>query len=163
MANDEREHLLALIADFQVAMLTTRTESGEMRGRPMLVASLEGDRELVLCTRLDSAKVEEIDADPHCAVLLQGRTRWVSLSGRARIERDRQRIHALWREVWRTWFPGGKNDPEIGLVVVRPHEGEYWDESGARGLRFIAKAAGALLRRQPMAPAEPDQHGKVAL
>src|SRR5690606_4669533 len=98
MAQDEREHLLAIIAGFQVAMLTTRTESGDMHGRPMLLASLEGDGELVLCTRLDSAKIEEIEADPSCAVLLQGKTRWVSLTGHAHIDRDRQRIHALWRE-----------------------------------------------------------------
>jgi general stress protein 26 len=163
MADDEQQRLIEVLSHFQVAMLTTHAEDGELRGRPMLVTSLEGDGELVLCTRMDAAKVDEIEADPRCAVLMQGKTRWASLTGHARIERDRARIDALWREAWRAWFPGGKDDPQLALVVVKPSNGEYWDESGSRPLKFLAVAAESLLRGEPMAPPEPDQHGKVEL
>ena len=163
MADDPQQHLIEVISHFQVAMLTTHAEDGELRGRPMLVASLEGDGELVLCTRMDMGKVDEIESDPRCAVLMQGKTRWASLTGHARIVRDRARIEALWREAWRAWFPGGRDDPQLALVVVKPSTGEYWDESGSRPLRFLVEAAESLLRREPMAPPEPEQHGKVDL
>lgn len=161
MKHDERAHLFRLLGEFRVGMLTTHASDGELRGRPMLVANVEDDGEIVFCSHLDSAKIEELISDPRCAVLLQGRMRWVSLTGHARIDRDRERIRSLWRPIWRLWFSGGRDDPQLTLVVVRPVHAEYWDESGIRPLRFAARAVRRLLQRTPMAPVERQQHSKL--
>lgn len=161
MAHDDREHLRRVLRGFTVGMLTTHGHDGELHGRPMLVAGVEDDGEIAFCSHLDSSKMEEIEADPRCAVLLQGSLRWASVTGHARIERDRDRIHRLWKPHWRLWFPGGRDDPQLALVVVSPLQAEYWDESGPRVLSFAAKAVNRVLQRRPMAPVEHQQHAKI--
>lgn len=159
----QRRHWLDLLSDFHVAMLTTHDVDGELHARPMIVADRGENGELVFCTRLDMDKVDEIERDARCSVTMQGKTRFLALAGHAVVSRDRARIASLWRETWRLWFPEGRDDPQLALVVVTPVRGEYWDESGLRGLRFLARAAEAWVHHRPMAPPEPEQHGRVTL
>lgn len=162
MAKDERDQLLAMLSRFELGVLITVATDGELRGRPVTIASVERDGELVLCTRLEDAEVQDIENDPRCAVVVQGKTRWASLTGRAEIEHERARVERQWREHWRLWLPEGKEDPDIRLVRVRPNEAAYWDEAGVRNVRFAPKPAPA--RPEPMTPpAHPEQHGKAEL
>ena len=43
------------------------------------------------------------------------------------IVRDKQKVHELWSEPLATWFPKGKDDPNIGLIRVHVDKAEYWD------------------------------------
>ena len=52
---------------------------------------------------------------------------YVSISGTAQIVRDRQKVQELWSEPLATWFPKGKDDPNIGLIRV------HVDQSGILG------------------------------
>jgi general stress protein 26 len=162
MARSEREHLIDLIEDFDVAMLATHARDGDLRGRPMWVASVHDDGEVAFCTNLDSEKLRELESDPRCAVLMQGKNKWVSLTGTARIEQDRDRIHEVWRESWRLWFPEGKDDPNLCLLIVSTQQAEFWDESGFRPLQFVADAARAWINKTPPQPSR-EQTAKVLL
>lgn len=142
---EKRKHLAELIGHFDTAMLVTRTASGGMRSRPLAIAEARADGRLYFATSIESGKVHEIDVNPHVNVAMQnGHRRFVSLSGRAHVERDRSLIDRLWSESWKVWFPQGKNDPALCLVAVDPTEAEYWDSSGATGLRYLFEAAKAL-------------------
>src|SRR5207237_6314067 len=92
---------------------------------------------------VDSPKVDEIESYPDVLVTLQDRRRYVSISGTARISRERSLIERLWREPWRVWFPQGKDDPALCLVVVTPREAEYWDQGGAKGIKYLFEMAKA--------------------
>lgn len=141
----ERDHLFDVLEEFDTAMLVTRSSVGELRSRPMAVAERreDGDGKLYFATRADSPKVDELEADPTVNVSFQSRTRFASVSGQAHVSRDRALIERLWSETWKTWFPGGKDDPELCVVVVDPDEGAYWDQSGAKGLRYLFRAVRA--------------------
>ena len=52
---------------------------------------------------------------------------YVSLSGKARLVRDKAAISEHWQESMRTWFPKGTEDPDIALLRVEVTEAEYWD------------------------------------
>ena len=41
-------------------------------------------------------------------------------------------IAELWKEPFRVWFPGGKEDATISLISVHPQGAEYWDSQGVR-------------------------------
>lgn len=140
-----REHLLTLLKSFDTAMLATRTEAGTMRARPMALAEVRDTGLVHLAAGLDDPKVADIEADPNVGLFMQSKTQWVSVSGRARVVRDRELIHRLWSEVWRVWNPGGKDDPNLCLIAVDPVEGEYWDNAGVRGVRFLVDATKAYL------------------
>ena len=135
----KKKHLRELIADFDTAMLVTRTAEGELRGRPLTVAHGEAtdDVQVYFATSVESPKVGELQADAHVAVTFQDDKRYVSLSGTARLTRDRALVDRLWAEPWKVWFPKGKDDPTLAILIVTPDVGEYWDQTGLAGLRYL--------------------------
>jgi general stress protein 26 len=142
---EKRKRLSELMAGFSTAMLVTRTEDGGMRARPLSIADQQDDGALYFSTALDSPKVHELQADAHVAVVMQDQRKFVSVSGIAGVVQDRALIDKLWSESWRVWFPKGKDDPSLCLIVVEPLEAAYWDMSGLRGARYVFEMAKAYV------------------
>lgn len=122
------DKMWSLIKGIGFAMLTTEDE-GQLRARPMVAAQERFDGSLWFFTRASSHKVQEVDGDQRVGVTYAEPSKqdYVSLSGRARIVRDRGAIDAHWQESLRTWFPKGKDDPDIALLKVEIDAAEYWD------------------------------------
>ena len=161
-ATDEKLH--HLLKDFGVAMLVTRTRDGQLRSRPMAVADVESDGTLWLLTDRQSGKMEEIAHDGHVNVTMQSSTKFVSLSGKAIPVDDRKKIAELWKETWKVWFPGGKDDPSLVLVKIHGDAGEYWDNGGSAGIKYLIEAGRAYLSgTRPNLAGDPKLHGKVNL
>lgn len=145
-------------------MLVTHSEGGKLHARPMQVAEVEDSGRLWFLTGADTGKVEEIRADASVSVLFQNeRASFLNLSGVARLTRDRSRIEALWSEGFKTWFPQGKDDPNLLLVAVEPEEAEYWDNRGANKVRYAIQALGAYIQGERPEVKEGEQHGRVDL
>ncbi|HEY8924507.1 MAG TPA: pyridoxamine 5'-phosphate oxidase family protein [Polyangia bacterium] len=141
--SEKRDRLQELVSKFSTAMLVTRTRDGGMRARPLAIAGKRKDGGLYFSTAIESPKVDELEADAHVAVTMQEGRRFVSLSGVARVVRDRALVEELWAEDWKVWFPKGKDDPSLAIVVIEPHEAAYWDTSGTSGLRYVFEMAKA--------------------
>jgi general stress protein 26 len=136
---DPRAQLLELVREFKTAMLVTHRLDGPLRARPLSLAQEHDDGVLYFATAVDSPKVDEVVVAPDVLVTLQDSSRYVSISGKARVTRDRALIERLWSEPWRVWFPDGKDDPKLCILAVIPEEAEYWDQSGTKGLRYLAQ------------------------
>jgi general stress protein 26 len=143
-----------VLEHFDNAMLVTRSNDGKLRGRPMAIARSEGDGTLWFFTSIESGKVDEILADPHCTAVMQGPLRYLSLSGRAELVRDRKRIDDLWQRSYEAWFKQGKDDPYLALIHFVAEEAEYWDSSGIKGLRYVFEVAKALARGGTIDPSK---------
>ena len=141
--SEKRERLHELVSKFSTAMLVTRTREGGMRGRPLAIAGKRNDGGLYFSTAIESPKVDELEADAHVAVTMQDGRRFVSLSGVARLVQERALIEELWAEDWKVWFPKGKDDPSLAILVIEPREAAYWDTSGTTGLRYVFEMAKA--------------------
>jgi general stress protein 26 len=153
-----------LLTEFGVAMLVTRTADGSLRARPMALAQAEPNGTLWFASDRHSGKVDELESDGHVAVTMQSKMKFVSLSGRATTVDDRAKLAELWKVEWSVWFPGGKDDPNVVLLRVDGSAGEYWDNSGASGVKYLLEAGKALLTGQrPSVGDDPKVHGKVAL
>jgi general stress protein 26 len=158
---DTHKHFYDLVKDIKTAMMITRA-GGKLHARPMTVADLRPDADAYFATSLDSPKVAEIEADPSMMITFQDGRQFAMLSGNARIVRDRALIDKLWSEAWRVWFPNGKDDPSLCLIKLEAQEGEYWDSSGVRGLRYLFEGVKAIL--QGTTPeTDAGQHAKVRL
>lgn len=145
-------------------MLVTRTAEGQLRARPMALAEVQSDGTLWFLTDRNSAKVDELAKDWHVGVTMQSKTKFVSLSGKASPVDDRERVSRLWKVEWKVWFPGGKDDPNLVLLRVDGEAGEYWDNSGTSGLKYLIEAGKALLTgSRPNVEGDPKVHGKVSL
>ncbi len=161
---DNRKHLLELVRDFDTAMLVTRGPDGAFRGRPLSVAKECDDGRLFFAIRVESLHVHELAGDPNVAVLFQDDQRQVSLSGTARLRRDRALVEELWSEAWKLWFPHGVDDPNLAILEVRPTGGEYWDRTGLAGMRYLFAAMKAYATgTKPPDGGDERQNAKVPL
>jgi general stress protein 26 len=147
-AAERSEHirkLTELISDIQFAMLTTVEPDGTLRSRPMATQQQEFDGDLWFFTRADAPKVDEVEHEQHVNVSFAdpNRQHYVSVSGRARLVRDRRKIEELWNPAYRAWFPDGLDDPQLALLKVSADKAEYWDgqTSAVAHLFGLAKAA----------------------
>jgi general stress protein 26 len=161
---EQSAHFVSLLKKFSTAMLVTHTGDQGFHARPMAIADVEDDGRLWFITDADTAKVHEIELDSHVHIIAQnGHSAFLSLTGRASLIGDREKIAHLWREPFRVWFPQGKDDPNIELIAVRPERGEFWDSTGAKRWKYLWEAAAAYFSGTTPDADDGDMHGKVRL
>ena len=127
---NDLEKLRELVKDIDFCMLTTVDEGGDLHSRPMSSnGDIDANGDIWFFTNVSSHKVSEIEKLPKVNVSFSDpdNQRYVSVSGTARLVRDRAKIDELWRPEFKIWFPEGKDDPEIALLRVGLEKAEYWD------------------------------------
>ena len=141
------EHLARLIKDIDVAMLTTKDGSGNMRARPMGTLNGSGfDGTLYFFTDAGSPKVNEIESDHQVNLTYSDRKsqHYVSVTGQARVTRDEKKIRELWNPIMKAWFPKGLDDPSLALLEVEVSEAEYWDSPNSTVVQLVGFAKALL-------------------
>ena len=136
--------LREIIKAVDICMLTTVGDDGSLHSRPMSNnRDVEFDGSLWFFTYGSSHKADEIGTVPQVNASFADPEHhyYVSLSGSAKIVRDRAKIAELWKPVYKAWFPEGIDTPDIALLHVEAERGEYWD--GSKG-GFIAQAIGMV-------------------
>ena len=144
-----------MIQDIEVAMLTTVDADGTLRSRPMVTQKTDFDGDLWFFTRADSAKVDEVRRDEtvNLSYAAPSKQRYVSVSGTARLVRDRQKAEELWHPFLKAWFPDGLDDPDLALLKVSVERAEYWDSPSSTVVHLVGFVK-ALATGQPYKPGE---------
>ncbi|HYV11603.1 MAG TPA: pyridoxamine 5'-phosphate oxidase family protein [Pyrinomonadaceae bacterium] len=127
---NDLEKLREMVKDIDFCMMTTVDESGDLHSRPMSSnGDIDADGDIWFFTNASSHKVSEIAKLPKVNVSFADpdNQRYISVSGSARLVRDRAKIDELWRPEFKMWFPEGKDDPEVALLRVTLEKAEYWD------------------------------------
>lgn len=142
MSAENFRQFMNVLEGFDQVMLVTARE-GELRSRPMLVGDVTDDGRLRFITRDDSAKLEEVSNSPQVNVAAQADSQFVSISGTARLSKDRDLIDTAWKLEQAPWFADGKDDPHVIVLEVVPTHAEFWDrsEGGLVGRAFEAARA----------------------
>jgi general stress protein 26 len=151
---EARERLAEILRDQRTVMLLSHDAQNVIQGRPMAAARVDPDGTMYFATGIDSTKVSQVLARPEVAIAAMGATAQAIVRGTAEVRRERALIDELWSDGWKVWFPDGKDDPTIAIVVVRPLEATYWDQSGHKGLSFLwrvvkARATGTAVEPKP--------------
>jgi general stress protein 26 len=133
MATHEKQEenvrkLRDMIKGIKFAMLTTAEDDGSLRCRPMLTLDAEFDGDLYFFTKVSAPKVDEVERDRHVCVSYGAPEdqRYVSMSGLARLLRDRAKMEELWVSALIPWFPDGLKDPDLALLWISVTQAEYW-------------------------------------
>jgi general stress protein 26 len=128
-AENDVKKLAELIKGIKVVMLTTVCADGSLRSRPMVTQDKEFDGTLWFFTPAESPKVSEVEHEQRVNVSYadHDKERYVSVSGTARLVRDRDTIKEFWGPALRAWFPKGPDDPELALLRVEVEKAEFWD------------------------------------
>ena len=159
-AHEGADKLYGLIKDIKVAMMTTADADGKLYSRPMWNQEADENGDLWFFTRLHSPKTEEISRDNeiNLAFADPASNTYVSIAGHAQIVRDRAIVDQKWNELLATWFPNGKDDPEVALIQVHPERGEYWDSPSSKMVHLYGYVKAKLTGEPPKTDA-----GKVNL
>jgi general stress protein 26 len=142
-SDPQMQKLADLIEDASIAMLTTEEPDGTLRSRPLATLQMDSEGKLWFFTGLSSGKVGEIDQ--HRKVNLSyanvSKQDYVSISGHARLLRDREKMEKLWTRWVEPWFPDGLDDPDLALLEVTVDEAEYWDAPASKTQRLFGLAS----------------------
>lgn len=149
MSGDEAATLVGLTRDVHVAMLTTCGHDGALMARPMAPQRVEDDGTMWFFARRDSAKVDQITADPVAGVVLADGSTWVSLSGRASVVTDDATAEELWNPSVEAWLPEGPDDAQVVLIRFAAEGGEYWSSTGPRVATALRLAVAKVTGRRP--------------
>ena len=150
-----------LIEDIRFAMLTTAAPDGSFDSRPMATQKKEFDGTLWFLTAHDTEKVREISDDSHVTLVYAdpSNAKYVTVKGKAFVNRDQAKIHELWNPMYKAWFPGGEEDPKINVLRVDVVEAEYWEASDSKLIRSIKYLAAAATKGS----VDVGEYGKVTV
>lgn len=161
---DVKARLVSALRKLDIVMVTTTADNGTLHARPMAIADVDDNGVISFVTSKDSEKTHEILHDARALVSAQEKNLYVSLCGMLEVVDDPKRVRELWRSAWTAWFPKGMDDPSIVLIRLRPEIGEYWDQTGTKGLKYLFEAAKALLDGKRVDDDDDEQvHAKVTL
>lgn len=158
--NENIKKLREMIKDIRFAMLTTVEEDGTLHSRPMATQEVEFDGDLWFFTNAKAPKVEEVQHDQHVNVSYSepNEQKYVSVSGKAQLVSDRQKIEELWNPLFKAWFPQGLDDPDLALLKVSVDKAEYWDSPSSKVVRLLGFAK-ALVTGKPIS--NPGDNAKI--
>ncbi len=142
---EAREKVGALVKGIHICMMTTVAEDGSIDSRPMALQNTPFDGTLWFLTRATSGKVDEVRKDQHVTLTFAEPSdgKYVTLKGKGTASEDRAKIHELWNDLYKAWFPKGENDPDIAVLRVDVSSGDYWASSGSTLVRYAKIAAAA--------------------
>jgi general stress protein 26 len=153
--------LAKLIHGIDFCMMTTVGDDGSLHSRPMATQRDEFDGTLWFFTEADAGKVFEVEHDRQVNLsYADPRThRYVSISGRARLVRDKEKAKELWNPMYKAWFPQGLDDPKLALLAVDVSSAEYWATPGTKITHLVGFTKAMLTGDRY----EPGDHAKVRL
>ena len=137
----EMEKLFEQIEDVGVAMMTTRRSDGHLVSRAMANQKRAAGADLWFVTSVETHKLEELEADPHVnlAYYKNSTREWISISGLAKVSRDRDLIRQLYSRDWKAWFAeegdprhGTPDDPRLALIGVDIHSAVFLEQDRPR-------------------------------
>ena len=152
-SNTPEQSLWKLIRAIRFGMLTTQTESGDLRSHPLTTQNRQEDEGSILWFFISarSETARDVLARPkvNLAYASPEDDRYVSVSASARLVNDRHKKQELWSSLTQAWFPGGVDDPDLALLAVDIHQAEYWDIKSSKMLQLFKMAQAAITGQQP--------------
>ncbi|MEO8746568.1 MAG: pyridoxamine 5'-phosphate oxidase family protein [Rhodanobacter sp.] len=158
-AHTDLHKLGELVKDIEVAMMTTRAADGSMVSRPLQTLKLDDNGEFIFFTAAESHKIDELTADStvNLAYADPGEQCYVSVRGRARMDRNSDTISELWSPAQKIFFPAGKDDPNLMVLRIRVQDASYWEGAG----NFIARAFDFARGMLEESPSDLGEHGHL--
>ena len=137
-----------LIEKIGFAMLST-LDGKDIRARPMAAYADRDEHAIYFLTDADSHKDEDIARHPNVGLAFAdtGDQKYVSLTGRAVISNDRQKIREIWSTPAKAWWDD-PDDPAIRVLKITPKDAQYWDSPGTV-VSYVKMLAAAVSDSRP--------------
>ena len=135
-----------LAKDITTCMFCTEVENLLFKTRPMATLDVDDEGNLWFVSSRNSNKNEEIKTEDRVQLIYAkgGNSHFVSISGKARITKDKEKIDELWNSFAKAWFQEGKDDPNISVIEIIPDEAYYWDTVHGKMISLLKIAASVV-------------------
>ncbi len=130
----DRDTIAEVMGDTRIAILTYEDPEGRLVSTPMGTQDFEDPGTVWFITEADSDKVKAIEAAPRVNVHYASDKGWVSLSGTAKLNRDRAKLEELWDPSASMFMKGGPEDPNAALLEVTGDTAQLWESPGKVGM-----------------------------
>lgn len=135
MATMTKTELADAMGKIDFAMLTTRTEGGQLATRPMSNnGEVEYDGDSYYFSWDDARTVADIARDAQVALSFQGKAGllgkpplFVAVEGTATLVRDKAAFADHWSADLERWFPDGIDTDGLVMIHVHADRIHYWD------------------------------------
>jgi general stress protein 26 len=102
-------------------------------------------------TDIHSAKENEIEFTPDVGLVFidPSDKAYLSITARAGVTRDADKIKAAWRKADEVWWPGGPANPDVCLLRIEPITSELWDGPASAVVTAFEFAKAKLTGEKP--------------
>ncbi|HZM32874.1 MAG TPA: pyridoxamine 5'-phosphate oxidase family protein [Burkholderiales bacterium] len=141
--NEDLARLAALVRQMKVAMLTTVEPDGSLRSRPLETLEIDAGGRLWFFTQAHAPKSLEVKQENQVSLSYADPRDedYASISGTARVVKDKDKMRQLWSSGLERWFPRGLQEPDLALLEVRIDKAEYWDAPRKENVKIGTLAA----------------------
>lgn len=129
MSETEIETVAKIMRETRIAVLT-HVEDGRLVSVPMGTQDLDDPGTIHFITEADTDKVRAIAAHPEVNIAYATDAGWVSVSGTARRNDDRELLERLWDASAGAFMEDGPDDPNSTLITVTADTARYWTSPG---------------------------------
>lgn len=150
MSNQELDKLYDMIDDLGTAMMVTEDE-GKIRSRPMKGKIFRDSGEIWFLTESTSGKVSEIhrDKNSNLSYACPEKDTYISISGKAMLSKDKDKIDDLWGPWASIWFGCEKDDPKVAAICFKPEVAEQWTSESSKTVQIWEMAKAYLTNEKP--------------
>jgi general stress protein 26 len=140
------DKLKELVDEINMCLFCTdlKTDDGST-SRPMAAQKVCDQGNIWFFSQKSSDKNKAIARDNKVQLFFAhpAKSSYLVVNGEAEIIIDRAKTEELWNPLVKTWFEGGKDDPDISIIKVVPVSAYYWDTDGNQMINFIKMVASA--------------------
>ncbi|MGP9539874.1 pyridoxamine 5'-phosphate oxidase family protein [Brachybacterium sp. AOP43-C2-M15] len=144
MTTDElsQDTVVTTLRDSRFVMLTTALPSGKLLSHPMTPQQVTDDADVWFFLSAAGDQADALRAGPEVNIAISEAGSWLSVAGHLEYVDDRAKRDELWDGQLESYFPGGKDDPDLRLVRVISDSAQYWGMPGGKvsALARITKA-----------------------
>jgi general stress protein 26 len=134
----------------RTCLMITNLKELPLSIRPMATQKVDESGNVYFLAVRDADSVKHINAAPEIQVTWSNdqKSEYLALYGTAEVYRDQKEIDEMWSSFIKTWFPEGKDDPNLVIIRFRPESGHYWDTQHGKFAQLLGMIAGAVTGKE---------------
>jgi len=138
------------VNDIKVCMFCTNVTHLPFRTRPMSTLEVDEEGNLWFFSAKSSDKNDEIKDNDTVQLIYAKNSdaHFLTITGQATLVHDKAKKDELWNPIVKAYFPGGKEDPNLALIKVKPMAAHYWDTVYGKMVTWLKMATSAVTGNQ---------------
>ncbi len=150
-AQNAIDKLKELIKSESICFFCTQLTQQPITTRPMSTQKVDEQGNIWFMSSLKSNKNAEIKQNNEVQLFYANNSdyEFLTISGKATISTDREKIYEMWTPFAKAWFKDGKDDADISLIKIAPQSAYYWDTKNNKMISMLQMIASIVTGNAP--------------